>query len=267
MVLSELQGLKLRVMSQDLWKSKSDWFAEWFNTEAYHALYQNRDLDEASQFTERITNQFFESKGERLMDLGCGKGRHAVSMAKMGHDVVGVDLSDRSISFAQSAYQSVEGLSFVRADMRTLGAHFKTDSFGGVLLLFTSFGYFEDDKDHDSVLTQINSLLQPGGLLVLDYFNLETVQNHLVAHEIIERVGWVFEIDRRIYNGWGEKSIRFVSTEGKTEHVLERVRAFAPSDLKLMSESAGFSPIGLFGNYQMEALVAGSPRCILVARK
>lgn len=254
-------------MSQDLWKSESDWFADWFNTEAYHALYQNRDVTEASLFTERISKQFFQSKGERLMDLGCGKGRHAVSMAKMGHHVVGVDLSERSISFAQRAYDGVEGLSFVRADMRVLSHHFDTNSFNGVLLLFTSFGYFEDDKDHESVLMQINSLLESGGLLVLDYFNLETVQNHLIAHEMIERQGWVFTIDRRINNGWVEKSIRFISSEGKAEHVLERVRAFSPDDLKVMSESAGLKPIGLYGNYQMDALVAESPRCILVARK
>ena len=254
-------------MSQDLWKSKSDWFVEWFNTEAYHALYRNRDIEEASQFAQQFSNQFLDSTGNRLLDLGCGKGRHAVSMVKEGHEVVGVDLSDRSITFAQEAYKDVEALSFVRADMRSLSAHFESDSFDAVLLLFTSFGYFEDDKDHMEILMQIKSLLRSGGLLLLDYLNLETVRSGLIEHELIHRDGWSFEIDRRIHNGWVEKSIRCESPQGERQHALERVRAFAAEDLKLLFKLAGLNTVGLFGIYQLDALVAGSPRCILVARK
>jgi SAM-dependent methyltransferase len=254
-------------MSQDLWKSDENWFVDWFNCEAYHALYKHRDINEASEFINRFSEQLLKTNGMRLLDLGCGKGRHSVSLASKGHKVVGVDLSDRSISFANEAYGDSKSLSFVQADMRHLDQHFSANSFDGVLLLFTSFGYFEDDADHASVLTQIRNCLRPGGIFLLDHFNLDTVRDHLTSHEFIRRDDWVFEINRRIHKGWVEKSIRYKTRSGTNRHVVERVRAFEPQDLNDMCKSAGFLNLSAFGNYNLDALSGQSPRCILVARK
>ncbi len=254
-------------MSQDLWKSKSDWFVDWFNSEAYHLLYNNRDEDEAFRFIQRVSSQILDSRSQRLLDLGCGKGRHAVSLASMGHEVVGVDLSERSILFAQNANKDNDLLSFLRADMRELHHQLAKSSFDGALLLFTSFGYFEDDKDHEVVLKQVLNLIRPKGVFLLDYFNLDNVRDMLKEHELIHRGGLIFEIDRRIHNGWVEKSIRYVSREGKREHVVERVRAFSPKELQSLCENAGFQNFKFFGNYQLEVLSRRSQRCILVARK
>ena len=254
-------------MSQDLWKSNSDWFVEWFNTEAYHVLYKHRDFKEASAFTRLISERFFSSGKKRLMDLGCGKGRHAVSLASFGHEVIGVDLSENSIASARTTHVDQSGLSFVRADMRELRTHFEADTFDGVLLLFTSFGYFENDQDHEEVLAQVKQIIRPGGSLLLDYFNLDWVQSQLVGHEQVQRDGWSFDIDRRIHEGWVEKSIRCESDEGVKSHAVERVRAFTVNDLKKMCELQGFEKLEFYGNYQMDDLVDSSPRCILVARK
>ena len=254
-------------MSQDLWKSEANWFEEWFDSEAYHVLYRNRDLEEATDFINRVSSRFFQPQGKRLLDLGCGMGRHAVSLAKLGHEVVGIDLSERSISNAKEAHRKYEALSFVRADMRSLIDHVEKDSFDGILLLFTSFGYFEQDEDHQKVLKQIHQALRTGGHFLLDYFNVEAVQAKLTPHEFVERDGWSFEINRRIENGWVEKSIGYKNEQGFSKHALERVRSFSPDDLKSMCESIGFHDVELFGNYQLEGLLANSPRCILVARK
>ena len=77
------------------------WFANWFDSEYYHVLYKNRDEKEAEFFIENLVQYLNFQKRRKLLDIACGKGRHATYFNSLGFDVVGVDLSSNSITTAK----------------------------------------------------------------------------------------------------------------------------------------------------------------------
>ncbi|MFM1914418.1 MAG: hypothetical protein RLZZ531_87, partial [Bacteroidota bacterium] len=126
--------------------SKKDWFEDWFDTGYYHLLYQNRDEREAERFIQKLMVHLNLPASSKLLDLACGKGRHAKFLSDLGHDVLGVDLSQNSISNARQ--WSNEHLRFETHDMREV---IENEQFDAIFNLFTSFGYFDHESENQRV--------------------------------------------------------------------------------------------------------------------
>jgi len=257
-------------MMMDLWKSESDWFARWFNTEAYHVLYEKRDDVEAKQFVERLVNQLFPSGSgsgsKKILDLGCGAGRHSIQFGLQGHSVIGLDLSQNSIETAQKNTESFPNVSFLKGDMRELQKIFPANSFHVVVSLFTSLGYFESFNDLQQTLDGIHHVMRDEGIFVLDFLHVHHVKSTLVPHEQIFKGGYQFNIHRRIVEGWIEKSIQY-EVQGEEYHFVERVQAISEKEWEVLFQSVGWEIVNRFGDYSLNPLMEESPRCILVARK
>ena len=253
-------------MMTDLWKSDADWFVHWFNSPAYHALYADRDESEAKRFVQTLAEKVLV-KGARVMDMGCGAGRHAASLASLGFQVDGLDLSANSIESARINYADVKGLNFHEGDMRALPQLFKGESLDAVLSLFTSLGYFEAASDLTKTLHGVDRVLKPRGLFVLDFLNPEQVRRSLVPEETKSMGPYTFQIDRRIHGGWIEKSIQYTDRDGVDRHHVERVRALEPEDWKVLFRELGWETMVHCGDYAMNPWRGDAPRSILVARK
>ena len=76
----------------------------------------HRDLTEAQKFIHRLAEELKFTRGSKALDLACGKGRHAQTLAEQGLDVLGVDLSEQSITCAQTL--QTDNLKFKVHDMR-----------------------------------------------------------------------------------------------------------------------------------------------------
>ncbi len=236
-----------------------DWFVNWFDTEWYHRLYAHRDHREARLFMDAIIDYLNPSAESRFLDLACGKGRHAAYLAEKGFDVVGVDLSPDSIAAAQSLAHA--RLRFAVHDMRTL---FAADPFDYVLNLFTSFGYFETDKEHLDVLVNMRDSLRKNGRVVLDFLNAHKVEENLVKEELITRDSLKFQIHRRIQSGFVHKEI-IVTDKNQEYHFSERVRLYHIEDFRRLFAQAHLEITQIFGDYQLGAFQDDSPRLILIA--
>jgi SAM-dependent methyltransferase len=254
-----------------LWKTKSDWFVDWFDSDAYPVLYGHRDQEEAEQGVEALCRSgLLPAPPARVLDLGCGSGRHARGLAARGFETLGVDLS--AASLARAAAQPRSGLTFLRGDMRQLPALLAgSPPFDAVIQWFTSFGFFEHPADQSAVLEGVRAALRPQGLYVLDYLNLPQVLNTLQPKEDIERVDaqgntWHFAIHRRVEAGWVEKDIRYNGPDGANGQHVERVRAHTPQVLLELCKRHRLEPFDQRGNYSFEPWSESSPRCIIFAR-
>ena len=61
-----------------------DWFVSWFDTEYYHTLYKHRDDTEAHDFVKNLVSFLKLTQNDTILDLACGKGRHAIYLNQLG---------------------------------------------------------------------------------------------------------------------------------------------------------------------------------------
>ncbi|MFC7357375.1 class I SAM-dependent methyltransferase [Jejudonia soesokkakensis] len=225
-------------------KEKEMWYAEWFNTPYYHILYKDRDYQEAGAFMQRLTSFLQLQKGDTILDLACGKGRHSKFLNTLGFNVTGVDLSPASIAFAKQFEN--ETLSFKEHDMCIPLA----ERFDAVFNLFTSFGYFETENDNIRTIKAIKEELKPGGYGVIDFLNSHYVATHLVESEIKVVDGITFHIERKIKNNYILKHISF-SHQGTDYNFTEKVKALTLVDFKSYFKKAGVTLHHCFGDYTL----------------
>jgi SAM-dependent methyltransferase len=239
-----------------------EWFSEWFDSPYYQILYHNRDEEEARFFLSNLIHFFKAPTDKRIIDLACGKGRHAIYLNSLGYDVTGVDLSAKSIS--ETGKHANEKLHFEVQDLRTLSF---PQQFDIALNLFTSFGYFASRQEDEKVLCNIRNILNPGGYLLIDFFNSELVLRDMVEHESREAGGIRFRIHRRVENDFIVKQITFADA-GTTYEFTERVQALTLEEFRNMLKKTGFRELHVFGNYKLEPFNRNkSERLILVAQR
>ncbi len=237
----------------------TEWYEHWFG-ETYLDLYPHRDDADAERIVALLEARGWVRAGDRVLDLACGAGRHSAALASRGARVTGFDLSLPLLRAAQRRARAA----LVRGDMRALG--FRDRAFDLVSNLFTSFGYFERDDDHQMVLAEVARILRPGGRFVLDFLNAAAVRRGLVRRDS-RQVGGRRVVQERRLSDDGRFVVKTIALEGEGRHFMERVRLFERADLERMLLAAGMPARGVFGDYDGGAHDDASPRLLLVAER
>ena len=238
------------------------WFEDSFGAD-YIDRYAHRDMQEAQQ-----TFSLFESATQarppaRLLDLGCGNGRHLRLFVEKGYQVTGLDLSRPLLLNAQSAIPP-EARNLVRAEM--IAPPFASDAFDAVLNLFTTFGYYATDEENWRVAQHMARILKPGGVLFFDYINKKYLQRFfedftmrkLEDGTTVEERRWFTEGQKRI-----EKETRVLSGDVVEQSMFESVRIFDRKELIEQFGKLGLKCRGEWGDYNGAAWTEHSLRLIL----
>lgn len=234
------------------------WFKTWFDTDYYHILYQHRDDHDAQFLIDHLVAYLNIEPQESVLDLACGRGRHAIYLASKGFEVRGYDLSPNNISYAKQFEQP--NLQFQVQDMR---ASFD-QKFDIILNLFTSFGYFDSIEDNIKTLKSIKNALEPNGLAVIDFLNLNYVKHHLVAQESKTINGIQFDIQRQVDEDYIYKHIRFTD-EGESFHFTEKLQALSLDKFEHLMAEANINLLEVFGDYKLSKYHPdNSPRLIMI---
>jgi SAM-dependent methyltransferase len=238
------------------------WYKEWFGEE-YLELYSHRDESEAEVHVDFVEKHL--AKGPRpraVLDLACGAGRHTAVLRSRGYRTLGVDLS-----LTLLAHMQARGLPRVAGDMRRLP--FREGSFDWVLNFFTSFGYFETERENFQVLEEIVRALTSGGRFLIDLMNPGPALASLKASETQALDGRAASIERW-YDAENKRINKriVVSAPGEPSRTfLESVRVYSPEEVIIGLRWAGLEVEALFGNFQGESYERDSERLILIGRK
>ena len=243
---------------------KAPWFKDWFESPYYDLLYAGRDRNEAEAFIKGLMQRLSLAKETEVLDVACGNGRHAMTLADLGYRVVGIDQSERMI--AEAMRHANERMQFHRHDMRD---PLPFGGFGLAVNLFTSFGFFDTVEDHDRSIRNMSDALGPDGLLVMDYLNTDHVASHLVPEETVVKGEVEFGIERRVDGASIRKTIRILDRRsGEVRHYEENVRAFRLTDFSEMFSRCGMRITEAFGDYDWNPFHPWlSPRLVMFVRK
>jgi SAM-dependent methyltransferase len=235
----------------------TEWFEEWFGEE-YLRLYPHRDDADARRAVALIARTVNLRPGWRVLDVACGAGRHAKAFVDAGARCFGLDLSATLLRVARQ----VTDAPLIRADMRQLPV--RPSSMHLTVNLFTSFGYFERDTEHQTALEEMISTVRPDGWFVIDFLNAAAVRRALIPEETVQLQGQAVRVSRSVSPDGRYVCKSIHAREGK--HYLERVRLFEPEQITAMLESSGVRVRHRFGNYDGSNLLPDSARTILMGQ-
>ena len=240
------------------------WYKNWFNSPFYHKLYFDRDEQEADAFIKKLIAHLKPSPGSRMLDVACGKGRHSKTLASLGFEVIGIDISADSIAFAKQFEK--DNLSFYVHDMRL---PFWGNYFDHAFNFFTSFGYFNTRREHDDAIRTIAKSLRSGGIFVIDYLNVHYAEEHLVHNETKKIGDSLYDIQR-----WDDETHfykKITVTDPYLSKPFENTEKVAKFSLGEFTEMLAFQHLQVrevFGDYQFNKYdVRKTPRLIVIASK
>jgi len=238
------------------------WYVDAF-TEAYLDVYAHRDESSAAREARGVLNllRLHGGKG-RLLDLAAGAGRHARAFRLLRVPVTCLDLSPQLVLRCAAL-----GLPVVRADMRALP--FAEQSFSAVACLFSSFGYFEHDEEHLRVLCEVSRVLRPGGGVLLDLMDPQTVKFTLRAQDVQQSDGRTVEVERALTDGGRrvEKQIRMIRDGSATLSWRESVRLFTLDEVEGLAVRARLRLGAAFGDFDGRPHLPGETRQLVVLHK
>jgi SAM-dependent methyltransferase len=218
------------------------WFRKWFN-EDYLKLYSYRNIREAELQVNFLIGALKLKGVERILDLGCGTGRHAITFAKKGYNVLGIDISPYLIGEAIKTLQRNPSLParFQTGDMLLLK---DIGLFDVVINMFTSFGYFENNEENEKVLHVVREHLPSGGKFFLDYLHPAQVKKTLVPY--LERdINGEKVVIRKVIEG--DRVIKTISFPGRAYK--EEVILYTRDQIENMLSSNRFHIENVWNDY------------------
>lgn len=231
-------------------------------------LATSRHSEREAAFIHSVT-QLFMPKATRVLDVGCGVGRHAELLhKKYGYSVTGIDICQKMVQLARQRCPDCE---FLKMDMRDIELG---DDFDIAICMWTTFNYLSKPEDTTRFFYGIHKSLCGSGLLVIDmknyqrqitsrYFRETKNRSYLVKVSVRKKV--IKNLNDAVYL----YLIRNLKT-GEESFALDQElnKVYTLEDVLTMAGSL-FNPVKVYGDYNCDAefIPNISERIILVLKK
>lgn len=195
--------------------------------------------------------------GARVLDVGCGPGRHAVRLAQSGLAVTGVDISRRFLEIAaEDARAAGVKAAFFEVDARRMPF---ADEFDAVISLCQG-GFGLMGPDDSVVLRRMMEALKPGGTLVMTAFSALFEARH-------PREEATFDADQGVVH----EAAPIKDEEGAEQPMDLWTSVYTPRELRLLSIGVGLVPEHVWavspGDYARRPPDLDHPELLLVAKR
>lgn len=225
------------------------WYEKLF--ENYSKKYDNESFTQGTLGEcNFIENELNFNKSIKIMDIGCGTGRHTIELTKRGYIVTGIDLSESMLKRArQKAEEQNLKIDFQKQDARNLP--FKNEFDLAIMLCEGGFPLMETDEMNFQILNSVSNSLKPRGKFIFTTLNglfplFHSVQDFLEketkndAAEYSEN-----KFDLMTFRDHNITSI--VDDSGNKIELKCNERYYVPSEITWLLKSLSFKTIDIFG--------------------
>lgn len=241
-------------------------FEEVFDAEEYLHFYEDtlRSEDTPAQ-VDFLEREMPIAPGARVVDLGCGHGRHTNELGRRGYQAMGVDLVMGFLDVARAEARR-EGLAveYAHGDVRGLGM---TEVFDNAVCLFDAFGFL-DDEGNLAWLSAAASSLVRGGSLLLDVRNRDWILRSILPFTVLDK-GEDMMIDRHVFDSATGRLVdrRTYVRGGVARTVTFSLRLYSLSELSLMLRAVGLVVEKTWGGWDGAPVSLARNRMLVLARK
>lgn len=195
-----------------------------------------------------IEKEIKHDKSKKILDIGCGTGRHSIELAKRGYNVTGIDLSECMLEMAkQKAKEAKVKVEFIKADARYL--KFEKEFDLALIICEGGFCLMETDEMNYMVLQSASRSLKQEGKLILNTLNglfplFHSVKDFINSNSV-DGISQGNTFDLMTFR---EKSIIEVTDdEGNIKKIKCDERYYVPSEITWLLKSLGFKKVDIYG--------------------
>ena len=225
------------------------WYEELF--ENYGVKYDNESFTAGTVGEcDFIEAEIKFNKSTRILDIGCGTGRHSIELSRRGYAVTGIDLSESQLKQARlkASRQNLE-IDFRKQDARTLNF---SEEFDLVIMLCEgAFPLMETDEMNFQILQNAAQALKPAGKLIFTTLNGLFPLFHSVKdfHESATKEGSAVSLDNSfdLMTFRDHNVTQFVDDSGNKKELACNERYYVPCEITWLLKSLDFKTIDIFG--------------------
>ncbi|HNR44743.1 MAG TPA: class I SAM-dependent methyltransferase [Methanofastidiosum sp.] len=225
-------------------------------TKWYEELFQNyAETYETEVYTKGtmgeidfIEKEIKKDKSKKIIDIGCGTGRHSIELARRGYTVTGIDLSECMLEMAkQKAKEAKVKVEFIKADARYL--KFEKEFDLALIICEGGFSLMETDEMNYMVLQSASRSLKQKGKLILNTLNGLFPLFHSVKDFINSNSfdGKSQENTFDLMTFRDKHIIEITDDDGNTKKIKCDERYYVPSEITWLLKSLGFEKVGICG--------------------
>ena len=225
------------------------WYEELFENYALKyddEVYTKGTLGECD-FIEKEINY---NKEIKILDIGCGTGRHSRELAKRGYKVTGIDLSESLLNRAKEiAAKDGLNINFQKKDARVLT--FSNEYDFVIMICEGSFPLMETDEMNYQILQNATKALKDGGKLIFTTLNglfplFHSVKDFLESHQEDEKAKFDDNsFDLMTFRNYITLDVEDDSGNEKTLHCNERY--YVPSEINWLLKSLNYKSVDIYG--------------------
>lgn len=245
---------------------------QWFENEQFWlnygpVMFDSKRWAEAETVAESICAIAGLSKGNSILDAGCGPGRISIELALKGLDVTGVDIIQPYLdAAAESAKDEGVTLKLINSDLRSFTAE---NQFDAVINMYTSFGYCETIDEDLKILKNIVNSVADGGWFIMECLSRENAVKYFTEGEWFERAGKTVLTQFSVEGAWEGLKSRWILIDkngNRMEHVFVQ-RLYSAIELKRMLIACGFTSCEIYGDFDFSPYNEKARTMVLVCRK